>query len=346
LNDALGAAPERAEELSERMVVHYYLRDEKHSMDAFVRNKAEAEMLALVRHVLLQLNLDVKVETAVQEEGGLVETWLLIVNNPAFLVTAAIGASGFLIGVVNIIIQLMYARDRGIDKLNRELTQLGIDEKRLSIEERKLNLEKLRAELLKASPSQDVIERTVPALEHDSKTITLRSNFFKLLLSYQQVTAVGFGQKPKRGTAAERIVKRGEFSTYVVRSDKLPTVVHHDAVIEIVAPVIGKGSFHWRGVWQGEPITFQMRDIAYRSMVERGQEVFRRGDAIKCELNVERKVDALGDEVVTGHAVTAVTAKIEGAKEIETSRGKQIRYKKTHGPQNQSDLFKELDEGG
>ena len=73
------------------MVVHYYLRDEKHSMDAYVRNKAEAEMLGIVRHVQLQLNLDVNVETTVREEGGLVETWLLIVNNPALLVTAAIG---------------------------------------------------------------------------------------------------------------------------------------------------------------------------------------------------------------------------------------------------------------
>lgn len=238
----------------------------------------------------------------------------------------------------------MYARDRGIDKLNRELTQLSIDEKRISIDEKQLNLKKLRAELLRANPSQDVIERTLPALEHDNKTLTLRSNFFKLLLSSQQVTAVGFAPKPRRGCAAERIVKRDEFSTYVVRGDKLPSVVYHDAVIEIVAPVIGKGSFHWRGVWQGEPITFQMRDTAYRSVVERGQEVFRRGDAIKCELSVERKVDALGDEVITGHAVTAVSAKLEGAMEIETSKGRQIRYKRTHRPQNQTDLFKELDQ--
>jgi hypothetical protein len=121
--------------------------------------------------------------------------------------------------------------------------------------------------------------------------------------------------------------------------------VHHDAVIEIVAPVIGKGSFHWRGVWQGEAITFQMRDPAYRAMVQRGQEVFRTGDAIKCELNVERKVDALGDEVITGYAVTAVVAKMEGSKEIETPKGKALRYEKSHGPQNQIDLFKELDEG-
>lgn len=325
------------------MVVHYYLLDEKHAMDAFVRNKAEAELLGMVRHVLLQLNLDVKVESSAREEGGLVDTLVLIVNNPTLLLGAIGIGSTFLMAVINVIITLMFARDRKLDKPTRELAalnveekRLSIEEKRLSIEEKKLNLQKLRAEVLKPQPDQKVIEEALPVLEADTKTITIRSNFFKLLVSYHQVTAVGLGQKPARTTMPERIVPRESFSTYVVQSDKLPTVVHHDAIIQIVAPVITKGGFHWRGVWEGQPITFQMRDAAYRAIVERGQEVFRSGDAIKCELNVERKVDALGDEVITGHAVTAVTAKIEGANVKETQKGRQLKFEKTHGPQNQT----------
>lgn len=306
-------------------------------MDAFVRNKAEAELLGMVRHVLLQLNLDVKVESSAREEGGLIDTLVLIVNNPALLITASVGASAFLVGVINIIVTLMYARDKRIDKLNRQLAELSIEEKRLSIEEKKIALEKARAELLKPKPDPAVVERVVPVLDHDTKTITLRSNYFRLLMSYQQVTAVGFGQKPRKSAAAERVVNRADFATYVIQSNKLPTVVHHDAIIQIVAPVIAKGGFHWRGVWQGESITFQMRDAAYRALVERGQEVFRSGDAIKCELNVERKVDALGDEVVTGHAVTAVTAKVPAdGTVIETTKGRQLKFEKTHGPQNQT----------
>lgn len=329
------------------MVVHYYLRDEKHSMDAFVRNKAEAELLGLIRYVLLRLNLDVKVETTVREEGGVVDTLLLIVNNPALLVPTAVGAAAFLGQIINIIVTIVYSRDKALDKPTRELLDLSLQEKRLAIEEKKLAIEKARGELLKAKPDPQIVQKLIPVLEYDTKTITLRSNFFKVLLSYEQVTAVGMGQKPKRGLVAERIAKRDDFSTYVVHSDKLPTVVHHDAVIQIVAPVIAKGAFHWRGVWQGEPITFQMRDAAYRGLVERGQEVFRSGDAIRCELNVERKVDALGDEVVAGHAVTAVTAKIEGANEIETARGKALRFEKSHGPQNQTGFdFDEPNTGG
>lgn len=323
---------------SEDMVVHYYLQDDKHSMDAFVRNRAEGELLCMIRHVLLQLNLDVKVETGARREGGLIDTLVLIANNPALLVTAGIGAAGFLAQIISIIVTVVYARDKALDAGARQLLDLNIEEKKLAIEEKKLAIEKVRAELLKANPDPIVIKSVMPAIEQDGKTIALRSNFFKALISTNEVKAVGMGPKLKHAEAAERIVKRDEFRTYVLHSDKLPTVVHHDAVIEIVAPVIGKGKFQWRGIWQDQPITFSMRDPSYRAMVQRGQEVFRTGDAIKCELNIERKIDITGDEVITGHAVMTVTAKIEGTKEIVTAKGKQRRFEKEHGPQTQAQL--------
>lgn len=339
MSDEVQEVQEGPEQPSERMVVHYYLLDDKHSMDALIRNKAEAELLGLVRHVLGELNLGVSVESTAREEGGLIETWVLIANNPALLVTAAIGASVFLTSLINIFISLMNMKDRKGEKLTRKLTELSIEEKALAIEEKTLNIQKLRAELLKPLPDQAVIEKMIPELEYDAKTLTLRSNFFKLLLTYQRVTAVGFGPKPRRGSIAEKIVRRGDFASYVVKTDKLPTVVHRDAVIEIVAPVIGKGPFQWRGIWNGEPVTFQMRDPSYRAMVERGQEVFRRGDAIKCELNIERKVDAVGDEVVTGRVVTAVVAKVEGAKVVETAKGKQRRFQQMVDSAVQDEMF-------
>jgi hypothetical protein len=339
---------EGLERPSEDMVVHYYLQDDKHSMDAYVRNRAEGELLGMIRHILLQLNLDVKVEAGARREGGLIDTLVLIANNPALLVTAGVGAAALLAQIISIIVTVVYARDKGLDANTRQLLDLNIEEKKLAIEEKKLAIEKARAELLKANPDPIVIRNVLPVIEQDSKTVALRSNFFKVLISTNEIRAIGMGPKLKHGEAAERIVKRDEFRTYVRHSDKLPTVVHHDAAIEIVAPVIGKGKFQWRGIWQGQPITFSMRDPAYRAMVQRGQEVFRTGDAIKCELNVERKIDIVGDEIVTGHVVTTVIAKIEGTKEIVTAKGKQLRFEKEHGPQNQAQLnllLREDDEG-
>jgi hypothetical protein len=180
---------------------------------------------------------------------------------------------------------------------------------------------------LKAIPNQAVIEAAIPALAYDVKTITLRSNYYKALMPYSPVSAVGFGPK-KRGQRVlqERIVKRERFQTYVVTSDKLPTVVHSEAVIEIVAPVLGKGAFQWRGLFNGESITFQMRDAAYRGMVHRGEVTFKHGDKIRCVLNIERKVDAVGEEVIAGRSVSVVRAKIEGDKVVETVKGRKLAY--------------------
>lgn len=308
---------------SASMVIHYYLEGRKHSMDAFVRNKAEGEMLALVRYVLVQLNLPVTIETSTYEEGGVIENWLFSLTPTEALVLLGI-ASTTLFSFVNVIINLMNM-DRKGKQLARELTTVSIEEKKLAVEEKKLNLEKMRAELLKAQPDQKVIDAGMLSLAEDLKTITLLSNYFKVLLPYTPVTAVGFGPKKNSDTARlERIVPRESFYRYVITTDKLPTVVHPDALVGIIAPVLDKGSFQWRGRFHGEPITFQLRDAAYRGMVNRGEVTFKHGDAIRCVLNVQRKVDAMGEEVIAGRSVSVVRAKIEGEKVIETVKGRRM----------------------
>ena len=324
------------------MVVHYYLENDKHSMDAYVRNKAEAEMLALVRHVLLSLNLPATVETSAYQEGGVIETWLLSLSHTE-LIALGLGAttivSTSLLGLVNIIIALMNM-DRDGKRLSRELTTVSIEEKRLAVEEKRLNLSKLREEALKPNPDPAVIEAALPALSYDIKTITLRSNYYKMLLPYTPVTAVGFGSKTRADALRqERIVQRESFRTYVVTSDRLPTIVHPEAVIEIVSPVLDKGSYSWRGLFEGEAITFHLRDASYRGMVNRGEVTFKHGDAIKCVLNVARKVDAVGDEVIAGRSVTVVRAKIEGARAIETAKGRKLGYEEAKAREQQLDLW-------
>jgi hypothetical protein len=311
------------------MSVHYYLENSKHAMDALVRNKAEAEMLALVRHVLLQLNLPVIVETSTLREGGVIENWLLSLTHAeqiALCIGASTIANAALLGIVNIIISLM-SMDREGRKLTRELTTVSIEEKKLAMEEKRMNLAKMQAELLKPQPDQAIIQAAMPALAYDIKTITLRSNFYKELIPYMPVSAVGFGSKQHGSRVQhERIAKRESFQEYVVTSDKLPTVIHPEAVIEIVAPVLDKGTFQWRGLFNGESISFRMRDAAYRGMVHRGEVTFKHGDKIKCVLNIERKVDAVGEEVVAGRSVSVVRAKIEGDQVTETVKGRKRAY--------------------
>ena len=61
--------------------VHYHLSGGAHRMDALVRNRAEGELLALLKEVGTVLGLPVHVETHAYGEGGLVEYLNLIFHN-------------------------------------------------------------------------------------------------------------------------------------------------------------------------------------------------------------------------------------------------------------------------
>ena len=53
--------------------VHYHLNGGMHRMDAVVRNRAEGELLALLKEVGAALDLPLHIETHAYGEGGLIE---------------------------------------------------------------------------------------------------------------------------------------------------------------------------------------------------------------------------------------------------------------------------------
>ena len=58
---------------SPSLQVHYYLQDEAHEMNAFIRNRCEAELLAAFQYFAEQLGVQVTIESSAYEEGGLKE---------------------------------------------------------------------------------------------------------------------------------------------------------------------------------------------------------------------------------------------------------------------------------
>ena len=134
----------------------------------------------------------------------------------------------------------------------------------------------------------NVLSLGASVMQTDVKFATRRSNFYKTLLPYNKVTAVALCEVIDVTPVKEHVVYREQFRTFVMTSDKQPTEVVEDALIEIVAPVITGGNLHWKGIYNGEPISFAMRDKAFKDMVKRRQVSFQAGNSIKCMLNIER----------------------------------------------------------
>ncbi|WP_297578496.1 hypothetical protein [uncultured Helicobacter sp.] len=50
-------------------VIHYYLQDNSHSMNAFVRNQLEQEVLKTIQSLAHILEVDIQIESQAYEEG-------------------------------------------------------------------------------------------------------------------------------------------------------------------------------------------------------------------------------------------------------------------------------------
>ena len=68
-------------------------------------------------------------------------------------------------------------------------------------------------------------------------------------------------------------------------------------------------AFKWKGLYQGTPISFSMKDTEFRNSVLREEISFQHGSVINCVLNIHREFDEIGDVVITGYSVVTVIKK-------------------------------------
>jgi hypothetical protein len=296
-----------------RLELHYFLRDESHAMNALIRNKCEAEALAVFAQIAQLLGVNVELESAALREGGLREVWRVLGNN------------GNQLSVIVAIIALVFSRvpvsDPEMDALNKEAQKLTIEEKRLAIQ-------KLKREIGKGEIKEDNVGDAASVIDGDAKVMTRRSNFYRQLLGYDKVTALSLGEIPEGEDhpLIEHRVERSAFPKFVLLTDKLPVEVVDPAQLEIIAPVLKEGNYQWKGAYLGERITFAMGDEIFKSDVLTGKVSFQHGSTIECVLNIHRKVDEIGEAVITGYTVTTVLSKSDGGPGQETPQGKRHRF--------------------
>lgn len=326
-------------EIAKKLEVHYYLANESHSMDAFVRNKCEAELLVIFHELCTTIGVDVPIEALAHQEGGLRDYWKLLGENSAqFTIVGLI--FNIVLSMVSTVLTRIPVSDPEKDAREKQIQELTIEEKKLIIEERRLALERLRKEAQQGIPSKETIEGAAKAVEQNPQIQTRRSNFYRVLSNHEKVTGIGFSAIGQDGKSIEqeRFVPRADFKKYVLTTNELPVETIDGAFIEIVAPVLKEGNYKWRGIYEGESISFSMTDAEFRKSVLDEEVSFQHGSGINCVLQISRKFNALGDVVSTSHSVVTVIEKTDGASTYETPQGKKHRaYKKYN--ENQANLF-------
>lgn len=308
---------------STKFELHYYFSDSSHTMHALTRNKCEHELLNIISEVAQLLQVNVEIESEAYTEGGLKEIWSLV------------GKNNNQITIILVILTLLLSR---FPTTNKELEKLEIEEKRLSIQEKRLNIEKLKYELkeIENKKTETPVEEVVDDLNSQIKILKHKSNFYTHLILYQKVTQIGATRLNDAYVPMEdeRIVKRKDFDKFILKTDNLEPSIDENATIEIISPVLKKGNYKWKGMYEGESISFYMKDKEFKDSVIQGGIQFKNGTFIVCVLEKALKIDNIGEIIISGYAVTTVITKYDDIESIETIQGKRyFRNKKARESQ-------------
>ena len=301
-------------DLKTKFELHYYLKDNSHAMNAFIRNKAEKDFLEAVKRIGELLDSEFKIETEAYQEGGLKE---LIVIGGIVL--------GFLSPSINDIITHYATQDTQTEALDKKVKEATL--KNLELDSKKKELE---------------IEEQINKKLDDKLTKKYISNFYKRIDSYDKVEKIGYKSIEKDGV--EYIVERKDFKSFILHDD-ITISEDDDAMIEIISPVLKEGKYNWRGRYKNEKIDFSMADSKFKQEVIEGKHKFSNGSLISCHLEIKVTFDEFGDEKSRNYRVLQVF----GTQELELGELKLREAGKKRNQQkwlneHQKSLFDDIEE--
>jgi hypothetical protein len=215
------------------------------------------------------------------------------------------------------------------------------------------NLEYLREDMETKELEQKKIEEEIKNLRLDSElkmqqisanTIIpkKKSNFYDTLEKYKKIKQVSITieDKNKKPILDESIVHRDRFNEFIIVSDILEPIKDENAIIEIISPVLKRGDYQWRGIYNGQILSFNMRSNEFKTLVQTGEIEFKNGTSINCLFEIKRKMDNNGNEIVIERNILRVNNYFVNDTPIETSEGRKHRQKQ-EADKRQLKLFDE-----
>jgi hypothetical protein len=292
-----------------KLELHYSFTDDSHKMDALIRNSCERELLAIVNEIASLLDVGINIETESYIKDGLIELWTLVSENRY--------VTGVIVGILITVLSGYLAKDC-------ELSELQKQELRLKIEKLRKGLKESNGEKPNINP-----EGSLTAFNDNTKIIKHKSNLYQTLNEYSNVTKVTtvLLSHDNQPIIDPIIIEREDFDRFILKTDELPPVTDENATIEIISPVLNKGKYNWKGLYNGEIIPFSLRDKEFKSDVINSDIQFKNGTCIDCVLEISRKISNLGEIQNSGYTVLTVLRKHDEDITTETPQGKRYRIK-------------------
>ncbi|MFX3626463.1 hypothetical protein ACD574_00590 [Campylobacter sp. LH-2024] len=275
---------DRLEDIKQNFQIHYYFDDNSHSMNAFVRNAMEKDLLKLISEVGRTLNINMQINSEVKKEGGLIDAFNLTI-------VLSVGSAVAIYFRTSINQIITYYLTGGFYKNKDTILNNALKEEEL----KRSKIQTEKAEL------ESRILKEYNALEANHKLNRNISNFYKKAKNYEKIKKIGY----QFNNSNELCIERNQFKSFIIDGNKDIEVVE-DADIEIISPVLKEGKYKWRGIYNGEKIDFSMGDSGFKNAVIGQEYNFINGTTINCQLEISRTFDDYGEEIKTLYRVKKV----------------------------------------
>jgi hypothetical protein len=294
-----------------KVALHYYFDDDSHLMDAVVRHRCEGEIIKIVGEISNALHIQFNPQTEAYVEGGLKEIWSFAKNNP------------YILGVLTGVLINVLSNQINID---RELINLQKESLKLDIQEKKLNIFRLKKEIESGDYKivSSISENLIFILNNDYRVIRSRSDFYKNLYSYPKISKISSQQLDfnNHPISDPEVVEREQFENFILSTDELPPEIDENATIEVIAPVLKKGKYKWKGIYNCIPIDFYMKDKEFKQSIFRQEVLFANGISLQCVLEISRRMNEAGEIYISNYSVLTVVSYKLGNDIKETIQGK------------------------
>lgn len=301
--------------------LHYFTIDGKHFIDAANENKCSAEFLHFANIIAEIFDCELKIEAVAINEGGFERVWNVICKNEN---KKAIITSSIISSIIASVLAsgITEGCNRIIDYItaDKELSELQKEDYRLSIE--------LKSRELRES----------------TRLAKRQSNFYENASKDERINAIELSSIPENGEQfSSPRVARDDFSNFILTSNELEPNTVENAIIEIISPVIQKGSYQvWRGKYEGNIIKFRMLSSEFMLKVYSGEIEFKNGFTINCNLLQFRRMNEAGEAYIYKQDVSLVHSYYVNDNPVETNEGRRYRQKKE--VDNAPNLFTDIED--
>ena len=280
--------------------IHYYFTDESHSMDAFVRNAMEKDLLNLINEIANILDIKIKVENQARDEGGLKENIIILI----------VGAFSYFAPTINNFATFYATGQNKIQKLDLRIKEEEIRKIENQNEQDDVKIQEIKNEY-------------IGKMEENHKIYRLVSNFYNKAEKCEKIEKIGY----KTANQSEFVVERNKFKTFILTENKDIELIEN-AEIEIISPVLKEDTYKWKGIYNGNKIDFSMGDSGFKNDVITQKHNFINGTSIICDLEISRTFDEYGEEVKISYRVKKVVGIRIGEVLKLTKLGKKIKRQK------------------